>query len=203
MNRQIIISISREYGSGGHEVGRKLAEKLDIPFYDRNLLDEVAKKSGSDAAELSKYDEKPRHRFLSRSVRGYNNDPAQNIAELQFALLKSKAADDDSFVVIGRCSDELFDSIPGVNVLKVFISADWEAKVQRVIEKRCMDQKLAEKTILRHDRNRIAYHDHFCSKRWGDARTYDLCINSSKLGIDATVEHIYSFVQSMMKQEKK
>ena len=59
MNRQIIISISREYGSGGHEVGRKLAEKLDIPFYDRNLLDEVAKKSGSDAAELSKYDEKP------------------------------------------------------------------------------------------------------------------------------------------------
>ena len=87
MGKQIIISISREYGSGGHEIGRKLAEKLGLPFYDRNLLDEVAKNSGSDVSELSAYDEKPRHFFLSRSVRGYSNSPAENIAELQLALL--------------------------------------------------------------------------------------------------------------------
>lgn len=199
MDKQIIISISREYGSGGHEIGRKLAEKLEIPFYDRNLLDEVAKLSGSDVSELASYDEKPKHAFLSRTVRGYSNSPSVNIAELQFALLKSKAADDDSFVVIGRCSDEIFDSIPEVNVLKIFVNADWDFKVKRVIEKRCMDAKLAEKTILKHDKNRIAYHDHFCSHRWGDARTYDLCVNAAKLGIDGTVDMLYDYVQRLMK----
>lgn len=199
MEKQIIISISREYGSGGHEIGRKLAEKLSIPFYDRNLLDEIAKKSGSDVSDLVEYDEKPKHFFGSRTVRGYSNNPAENIAELQFALLKSKAADDDSFVVIGRCSDEIFDSIPGVNVLKVFISGDWDFKVRRVVEKRSMDEKLAEKTILRHDKNRIAYHDHFCEHRWGDARSYDLSVNASKLGIDGTVDMLYDYVQRLMK----
>ena len=199
MEKQIIISISREYGSGGHEIGRKLAEKLGLPFYDRNLLDEVAKNSGSDVSELSAYDEKPRHFFVSRSVRGYSNSPAENIAELQFALLKSKAADSDSFVAIGRCSDELFDEMRDVFVLKIFVSADWDEKVKRVIEKRSMDKKLAEKTILRHDKNRIAYHDHFCKHRWGDARSYDLSVNSSKLGIDGTVDMLCEYVNRCTK----
>ncbi len=199
MSKQIIISISREYGSGGHEIGRKLAEKLDLPFYDRNLLDEVAKASGTDVSELSQYDEKPKHFFLTRTVRGYSSSPAENIAELQFALLKSKAADDDSFVVIGRCSDEIFDKIPGVNVLKIFISGDWDVKVQRVVEKRNMDAKLAAKTIIKHDKNRLAYHDHFCEHRWGDARSYDLSVNSSRLGIDGTVDMLVDYVQRYMK----
>lgn len=199
MSKQIIISISREYGSGGHEIGRKLAEKLELPFYDRNLLDEVAKAAGTDVSELTQYDEKPKHFFLHRTVRGYSSSPAENIAELQFALLKSKAADDDSFIVIGRCSDEIFSKIPGVNVLKVFISADWEQKVKRVVEKRGMDAKLAEKTILRHDRTRIAYHDHFCEHRWGDARTYDISVNSSVLGIDGTVDMLADYVQRYLK----
>lgn len=199
MEKQIIISISREYGSGGHEIGRKLAEKLGLPFYDRNLLDEVAKKCGSDISELSVYDENPRHFLIGGRLVGYKNSPAEDIAELQFALLKSKAADSDSFVVIGRCSDELFDEMQGICVLKIFISADWDEKVRRVIEKRSMDKNLAEKTIFRHDKNRITYHDHFCKHRWGDARSYDLSVNSSKLGIDGTVDMLFDYVQRFEK----
>ncbi len=199
MEKQIIISISREYGSGGHEIGRKLAERLGLPFYDRNLLDEVAKRCGSDISELSVYDENPRHFFINERLGGYSNSPAEDIAELQFALLKSKAADSDSFVVIGRCSDELFDDMQGIRVLKIFISADWDEKVSRVVEKRSMDKNLAEKTILRHDKNRIIYHNHFCNHRWGDARSYDLSVNSSRLGIDGTVDMIFDYVQRFEK----
>ena len=86
-----------------------------------------------------------------------------------------------------------------VFVLKIFVSADWDEKVKRVIEKRSMDKKLAEKTILRHDKNRIAYHDHFCKHRWGDARSYDLSVNSSKLGIDGTVDMLCEYVNRCTK----
>ena len=106
--KQLIISIGREYGSGGHEIGRKLAAKLGLEFYDRNLLDEIAHIKNSDAELLKKYDEVPKKRFFSRTVRGYSNSPEENVAELQFALLKHKAADDDSFVIVGRCTDEIF-----------------------------------------------------------------------------------------------
>ena len=126
MEKQIIISIGREYGSAGHEIGRKLAAKLEIPFYDRNLLDEFADQKDVDADFLAKYDEKPRRLFFSRtiSVRGQsvNNSPAQNVADIQFALLKGKAYDDDSFVVCGRCADEVLKEFPGM--FSVFITAD-------------------------------------------------------------------------------
>ena len=135
MEKQIIISIGREYGSAGHEIGRKLAAKLEIPFYDRNLLDEFADQKDVDADLLAKYDEKPRRLFFSRtiSVRGQsvNNSPAQNVADIQFALLKGKAYDDDSFVVCGRCADEVLKEFPGM--FSVFITADYDAKVKRVM----------------------------------------------------------------------
>jgi len=197
MEKQIIISIGREYGSGGHEIGRKLAAKLDIPFYDRNLLDEFADTNDANAAEMAKYDEKPRRLFFSRTVRGYSNSPAQNVADIQFALLKCKAYDDDSFVVCGRCSDEVLKDFSGL--ISVFITADEDAKIKRVMEKREMTEKVAKKTIEKHDKTRRAYHDYFCTTKWGSAATYDLCVNSSILGIDGTVDMIADFVKRFQK----
>ena len=89
MDKQIIISISRQYGSAGHEIGVKLAEKLDIPLYDRNLFDEIGKIKNIDTNNLEKYDEVPRKKFFSRKVKGYSNSPEENVAELQFGLLRS------------------------------------------------------------------------------------------------------------------
>lgn len=193
MEKQIIISIGRQYGSAGHEIGRRLAQKLDIPFYDRNLFEEIGKIKNIDTNDLEKYDEVPRKKIISRTVRGYSNSPEENVAELQFALLKSKAADGDSFIVIGRCSDDLFRGMDGF--ISIFILGDLECKIKRVMEKRNMDRKKAIATIERHDRKRKRYHDYFCKNgNWGDSKTYDICINSSRLGVEGTVEFLYEYV---------
>ncbi|WP_027728066.1 AAA family ATPase [Treponema sp. C6A8] len=202
MDKQIIISIGREYGSAGHEIGRKLAAKLEIPFYDRNLLDEFADQKDVDADLLAKYDEKPRRFFFSRtvSVRGQsiNNSPAQSVADIQFALIKGKAFDDDSFVICGRCADDILKDFPAH--FSVFITADYDAKVKRVMEKRNMSEKEAKKTIEKHDKTRRAYHDYFAKTKWGVASSYDLCVNSTVLGIDGTVDMLVDFVKHFLEK---
>lgn len=199
MEKQIIISIGREYGSAGHVVAHKLAEKLDIEVLDRNLLEQVAGNNGVDTNNLKKYDEKPKLRLFSRTVRGYSNSPEQNVAELQFALLKSKAADGDSFIVVGRCADDLFRG--NKNFISIFIYADLEARIARVIERHPgIDRKAAIKKIEQHDKKRAAYHDYFCkSGKWGDRKSYELCIDASKLGVDGTTELIYNYIQKRVK----
>lgn len=197
MEKQIIISIGRQYGSAGHEIGRKLAEMLDIPVYDRNLFDEIGKIKNIDTNDLEKYDEVPRKKFFSRTVNGYSNSPEENVAELQFALLKSKWADGDSFVIIGRCADELFRGMDGF--LSVFITGDEDVKIKRVMEKRNLDEKKAKQAIERHDKKRKMYHDYFSKGgKWGDCKNYDICINSSRFGIDATVKYLYDAVQCLL-----
>ena len=166
MEKQLIISIGREYGSAGHEIAQKLAEKLDIELFDRNLLDEISQIKSSSYEDLARYDEKPKKLF-SRTVRGYSNSPQLNVAELQFALLKSKAADEDSFVVVGRCTDKIFEGI--APVLSIFITADLKDRITRIEEIRHMSEKEALKKIEKHDKRRAAYHDYYCKTKWGKA----------------------------------
>lgn len=193
MDKQLIISIGRQYGSAGREIGVKLAEKFDIPLYDRNLFEEIGKIKNIDTNNLEKYDEVPRKFFISRKVNGYSNSPEENVAELQFGLLKSKAADGDSFIVIGRCADDLFRGMNGF--VSIFILADMDEKIKRIMEIRKMDEKKARATIEKHDKKRKMYHDYFAKGgKWGDCKNYDLCINSSKLGIDGTVEFLYDYI---------
>lgn len=193
MDKQLIISIGRQYGSAGREIGVKLAEKFDIPLYDRNLFEEIGKIKNIDTNNLEKYDEVPRKFFISRKVNGYSNSPEENVAELQFGLLKSKAADGDSFIVIGRCADDLFRGMNGF--VSIFILADMDEKIKRIMEIRKMDEKKARATIEKHDKKRKMYHDYFAKGgKWGDCKNYDLCINSSKLGIDGTIEFLYDYI---------
>ena len=197
MDKQIIISIGRQYGSAGHEIAEKLAAKLDINLLDRNLFEEIGKTKNIDTNELTKYDEVPRKKLFSRTVRGHTNSPEQNVAELQFALLKSKWADGDSFVVVGRCADDIFRGYKGF--LSVFITGDEDEKLQRVMEIYKLDEKKARAKIERHDKKRKAYHDYFCKGgKWGDSGNYDLCFNSSKLGIEGSVNLIYDYIQKYM-----
>ena len=195
MEKQVIVSIGREYGSAGHVVAHKLADKLGIEVLDRNLLEQVAGLKSVDTNNLSKYDEKPKLRLFSRTVRGHSNSPEQNVAEMQFALLKSKAADGDSFVVVGRCADDLFRN--DENFISIFIYAGMEARIKRVIERHPgLDRKGAIKKIEMHDKKRAAYHDYFCkSGKWGDRKSYELCIDASRLGVDSTSDLIYNYIQ--------
>lgn len=193
MDKQIIISIGRQYGSAGREIGVKLAEKLDIPLYDRNLFEEIGKIKNIDTNNLEKYDEVPRKFFVSRKVNGYSNSPEENVAEMQFGLLKSKAADGDSFIVVGRCADELFRGMD--NFVSIFILADMKDRIERIEEVRGMDERKAKLAIERHDRKRKRYHDYFSKGgKWGDCKNYDICVNASRLGVEGTVEFLYDYI---------
>ena len=119
MGNQIIISISREYGSEGHTIAKQIAKDLGLPFYDRNMLDEIAKEKGFDPAVFAGVDEKPRNKLLSRRVKGYSNATEDNLAQMQFEFLRKKAASGESFVVLGRCSETIlkeYDSLVSIFV---------------------------------------------------------------------------------------
>lgn len=200
MDKQVIIAIGREFCSEGSDVGQKLAERLGIQYYDRNLLDEFADQNDLNSAELQKYDETPKFKFMSRTVRGYSNNPMENIMEIQSALLKSKAIDEDSFVIVGRCAEEILKDFDCL--ISVFISSDHDVRLKHTMEKFGLNEKDAEKKLQRHDKYRRAYHDHFAKKKWGEAGTYDICINASKLGVEATVDALVAYVErrvSLMK----
>lgn len=201
MEKQIIISIGREYGSGGHEIGRHLAEKFGLPMYDHNLLDEIAENMRVDKEKLAKYDELPKKFFMARSVRGYSNSPEEAIAQMQFNFLRDKAAAGESFVVIGRCSETVLKEFEGL--IPIFVMGDWDAKVKRVMDHRNFTEKQAVEAINRHDKKRKAYHNRHCDAKWGDSRNYDICINSSRLGIDGTMEYLADYVDRKIKQNEK
>lgn len=193
MGKQLIISISREYGSGGHFIAAQLAERFELPLYDHNLLDEMAKHKGMNVEKLNKYDERPKNKLLSRSVRGFNNSPEENVAQMQFDFLREKAKSGESFVIVGRCSESILQENEGL--VPIFILGDMEAKIKRIEEVRNFSRKEAEAAILRHDKKRRTYHNHYCDIKWGDSRHYELCMNSSKLGLDKTTDFLENYIR--------
>ena len=191
--KQMIVAIGREYGSGGHVIGEHIAQRLELPLYDRNLLQEIAAEKNWDHKRLEQYDELPRKRLFSRSVKGHTSSPEEIIANMQFDFLRKKAEEGNSFVVIGRCAEGILKGIPGL--ISIFIMGDKEAKLARIMEVYQLDQAQAESKIQRHDYTRKTYHNSHCDSKWGDSRNYDLCINSSRLGLDETTDIIEEYIR--------
>lgn len=192
MEKQMIIAIGREYGSGGHQIGEEVAKRLNIPFYDSNLLTQIAFDTNMDHEVLKQYDERPRNRLFSRSVSGFGNSPEENVATLQFDYLLKMAREGKSFVIVGRCAESKlknFDSL-----ISVFILGDMEDKVKRVKERYNITEEEARQEIKRIDWKRKSYHNYYCKGKWGDSRNYDLSVNSSKLGIEKTIDLIEKYV---------
>ncbi len=200
MSKQIIISISREYGSGGHEIARKLAARLGISFYDRNMLDEIAMALETDVDKLKKYDEKRRIPIIRRTVRGYSNSPEDVVAEFQFDYIRNKAASGESFVVVGRCSEHILKEYEGL--ISIFILGDEEVKCRRVQEHRGVSESDAKSIMARHDRTRKYFHNYHCPNKWGDSRSYELSVNSSKLGIEKTIDLLVDYITIRIGEEK-
>ena len=194
---QFIVCIGREYGSGGHEIARLLALRLGVVLYDHNILEELAIEKGVTPEALRKYDEKPHKLFVSRSANGYHSSPEINIAYMQFDYLKKKAEEGGSFVVVGRCAEGIFENHPGM--ISIFISGNQETKCQRIMELYQLDREDALEEMKRHDDYRKRYHNNFCEDEWGDAHTYNLCINSSLLGISETVELLETYIRTRMR----
>ena len=195
--KQFIISISREYGSAGHEIAQKLAEELGLPLYDRNILEQIADKMNTSVEVLEKYDERPRNKFLTRTVNGYSNSMEENLSQMQFDYLRSVAKEGNSFVVVGRCSETVFRSHEGL--VSIFVTGDRETKISHVMEKYQLSRGDAIAKINRHDKKRKAYHNHFSDHKWGSSLTYDLCINSSRLGVDLSVDILKKYLEDRMK----
>lgn len=196
MSKQMIISISREYGSGGHEIAKMLSERLGISFYDRNMLDDIASYMDVDVANLQKYDEKKKKPIISRTVRGHSNSPEEIIAEIQFDYLKKKASTGESFVVVGRCAEHILRDYEGM--IPVFILGDEAEKSKRIQMVRNVSDSEALSIMARHDKTRKAYHNSNCPNKWGDSRSYELSVNSSKLGLENTVDLLIDFIKIRM-----
>ena len=190
---QMIISIGREFGSAGHEIAEKLAERFSLPLYDYNLLREIAGEKKVNVANLEPYDEVPKKGFGSRTVRGYSNSPQENIAYMQFDFLKKKAKEGQSFVVVGRCAEEALKEYKGL--ITIFILGDMDTKIERIAKLHNLSERQAKEMIIQQDKKRKAYHNNFCEGKWGDSRNYEFSINSSKLGLEATVEVLEDYIK--------
>ncbi len=192
MDRQTILTVGREYGSGGRDIAALLSARLGLKMYDRELLAVIAREMQVDARTLERYDEHRGNRLLYRQVGGFSNSPGDNVARLQFDYLRRLAGEGESFVVVGRCGEEILRDVPGT--ITVFILADRAFRRERVMAERGVTEAEADVLIGRTDQRRRAYHDRHCTGRWGDARCYDLCVNSARLGIEGTADLLERYI---------
>ncbi len=201
MNKQVIISIGREFGSGGHAIAESLSKRFRLPVYDHNILREIAGEKKLDHKELELYDEVPKSRLLSRTVRGYSNSPEENIANMQFEFLRKLSERGTSFIVVGRCAESVLKDFPGL--ISIFILADSEAKIERIRKIGGLSRASAQAAIYNHDRSRKTYHNYYCVGKWGDSRNYDICVNSTKLGIEGTADMLEAYIRRRMELAEK
>ncbi|MDE5974501.1 MAG: cytidylate kinase-like family protein [Eubacterium sp.] len=196
MDKQMIISIGREYGANGHFIADKLAEKYNLPVYDSHMIEYIAKEKNLNLNDLKKYDEKMKNRLFSRTVDGHSSSPEDAIANMQFDFLREKAAAGESFVVVGRCANSVLRDNP--NLISIFVTGDMEIKAKRISSLFGVTIKEAEAMIVKNNKKRKQYHNHYSKEKWGDSRYYELTINTSKIGIQKAFEIVDTYVQSRM-----
>lgn len=205
-----IITIGRQFGSGGHEIGQKLAAHYGIGFYDKEMLQRAAKESGICKELFESHDEKPTNSFLYSLVMDtysygfasstYSDMPLnQKIFLAQFDAIK-KIASEGPCVLVGRCADYALEEYP--NKVSVFIHADMEDRIRRIARTEDLSDAAAKDKIIKADKKRASYYNYYTSKRWGEASSYDLSLSSSKLGINKTVEAIIRYVDAFDSQKK-
>ena len=199
-DNKIVISIGRRYGSGGREIGRKLAELFNIDFYDKELITLAAKQSGFSEEILKENDENHNGSFLYSLVMGTytggNNLPLNHKLFLaQFDTIKM-LAEEKSCVIIGRCADYALEYNP--NCIKVFIHADLDSRIKRAVGEYGVDPDKVEETIKKIDKKRESYYNVYTGKKWGHMENYDLTINSTVSGIDGAVKIIADLVREKM-----
>ena len=196
MAKQFIISIGREYGSGGRVIAEHLAKTLNVKFYDKNIIEHIAQEKKRNLDQLKKYDEKARNIWLSRSVDGLSNSPEDTIAQMQFDFLKERAQAGESFVVLGRCASYILRDFDCM--IKVFVTSDMHHKMERIASIEHLDPVMVEDMIIKNNKKRKAYHNFYSKEKWGDSRYYDLIISTSKIGIDGACDVVLDYVNKII-----
>lgn len=205
-----IITIGRQYGSGGREIGQKLAELFSIPYYDKEILKVAAKESGMSEELFKNFDEKPTTSFLYSLVMdpyalGYNANSFElplnhKVFLAAFDAIKS-IADKGPCVIVGRCADYALHDYD--NVINVFISGEQDDKLKRIVEVYGVPENKAKDVMIKTDKQRASYYNYYTSKKWGELKSYDLTINTSILGIDGAIEVIKKAVETKEAKEAK
>lgn len=199
-----IITIGRQFGSNGREIGRQLAEKLGIPFYDKELLQEAAKASGLSENILRNLDEKPNKSFLYNLVMdpynygysstGYHINLNQQAFQATYDTVK-KLAEQGSCVIVGRCADYALRH--NDNLFRAFIFAPMDSRIQTISKRFDIDEEKAKALIVKEDKGRASYYNYYTSKKWGALDSYDFFVNSSLLPLTQTVDYMISYINSL------
>lgn len=203
-NPHVIICVGRQLGSGGHDIARMLALDFQAEYYDKELLNLAAKESGFSEKFFEQNDEQ-RGIFsslfhLHASHIGDNNLYQNNFSQESLFKFQSdailKAADLGSCVFVGRCADYVLRKKP--NVVNVFITASMEFRINQIMAKQHIDRLAARKFIEQRESKRAAYYNYYTGKKWGQAESYDLCVDASILGLQATEKFIADFIRRKM-----
>ena len=210
INLNTIITISRAFGSNGREIGKQVAEKLNIKWYDKDLMKRAAEESGLCTEIFENHDEKPTSSFLYNLVMdtysfGYSSSTyidmpiGHKVFLAQFDAIK-KIADEGPCVIIGRCAD--YALAERENVLNIFIYSDIESRIKHIMERYDLSEDKAKDMINKKDKQRSNYYNFYSNKKWGRAESYDMCIDSSVLGIDGTANLICQLIDDFENKAK-
>ena len=198
MKRKFIVTIARQYGSGGLMIAKQLSDALNIPFYDKTLLQIAAKKSGLRENFFEKSDEDKNFLTSGMFTDVFNTNPMFDdlLFKIQSDVIR-QIAQKESAIFVGRCADYILREHP--NCISIFIYADKKDKIKRISLKNNISQKEAEKLISHKDKERAKYYNYYTQKIWGATESYNLCVNSSILGIHETGSLIRYFIEKKFK----
>lgn len=196
MKEQIIVAIGREHGSGGHYIAELISKALGIKLYDKKTIEAAIVDQGYSQELISQKDERPVNFFASRRIGKFSNSIEVNVAERTFQMLRTKAAQGESFVVLGRCGEQVLKDNP--NCISIFICGNPQFKLSRIMEKLGLDAEAAIEEIKTVDRSRKNYHNYYCDTKWGDARGYDMTVKSDVLGCEKTAEMLTGYIRDFM-----
>ncbi|MDF2511711.1 MAG: hypothetical protein K0S04_1577 [Herbinix sp.] len=199
-----VITISRQYGSGGREIGAKLAQKLGIPFYDDELIARAAKESGFAEAAFDNVEKRATNSFLYSIAMGMNAYGNQDIGFTHLSLddqlylaqtnIIRKVAQEGPCVIVGRCADYILREQE--NTINIFIWAGMQARKERVIRLYNVAKNKAEDELIKADKRRANYYNYHANEKWGKAENYHLSLRSDYIGIDHAVESIIHYLKS-------
>ena len=201
-----IYTIGREFGSLGLVIGQKLAERLGVKCYDKELLQQAAKESGFCEEIFENHDEKPSNSFLyslvmdTYSAGNYSAAPFldmplnHKVFLAQFDTIK-KIAEEESCVIVGRCADYALADHP--DCINIFVRAELEDRIKLISKRMDVTENKAKELIQKNDKQRASYYNYYTSKKWGDTASYDLTINTSKISVDHAVDLILDFRKYM------
>lgn len=200
-NKNLIINVGRQIGSGGRVIAKILADEFGCRLYDRELLNLAAKESGFSEKFFEQNDEQKGffkslyHYHLPHLSDGnfyLNKFSQESLFQFQSDAIR-KAAGEGPCVFVGRCADYVLRDWP--NAVNIFITADMDYRIKNVCERKGCDRASARKLIQNGESERASYYNYYTGKRWGHSESYDLCINSALLGLEATAELLKSFVR--------